>query len=509
MTQLNNGLQAFYGTLQPAFQNRVTLATWSEFGRTVYSNDSDGSDHGSMCAHFVIGSNVKGGQHFGAMPSLAMPNRWARPAHTVDFRSLFGSFMDSWLGGGGQAVLGGSFENLNLFTAGPGDPPPGGGGGPVIVQPPSIPTHFHALSPARLFDTRDGTGIRAGALAGGQTVEVQVSGLKGVPADAVAVAFNLTSVDATSPTYVTAWPTGQARPSTSNLNPVPGRAVPNIAVVRLGGGKISLYNHVGSAHLLGDVVGYFTGGGDLGLVPLIPARLLDTRDGTGGIAGAIGGRGAVDLQVTGRGGVPDDAKAVVLNVTVTEPTEAGYITVWPTGQTRPVASSVNMIPGQTVPNLVMARIGDGGKVSFYNHAGSSHLVVDVLGAYVDDGAGHFVAVTPSRVLDTRDGTGAPLARLGQAPLNVGVLGRGGVPGSDVTAVLLNVTAVAPTADTYLTVWPTGGDRPLASNLNVPTGAVIPNGVLASVGVNGQVSLFNFAGTVDVVADVVGYYTDSH
>jgi len=240
---------------------------------------------------------------------------------------------------------------------------------------------------------------------------------------------------------------------------------------------------------------------------LAPARLLDTRDGTGDHLGKLGGGQMLDLQVAGRGGVSDNPEAVALNVTVTGPTAGSFLTVWPSGEQRPFASSVNMIPGQTVPNMVLARVGANGKVSIYNNTGSTDVVVDVLGCFDGDASGRYVALSPRRVLDTREGLGAPLAKVGQTPLPLMLLGKGGVPSSGVSGVMLNVTAVAPTANTFITVYPGGTDRPMASNLNVSGGQVIPNMVLARVGSDGTALLFNNGGVIDLVADVVGYFTD--
>jgi hypothetical protein len=86
-----------------------------------------------------------------------------------------------------------------------------------------------------------------------------------------------------------------------------------------------------------------------------------------------------------------------------------------------------------------------------------------------------------------------------------VAGQGGVPWHGATAVLVNVTAVAPSADTFLTVYPSGIDRPLAANLNVAAGRVVPNMVVAQVGSDGSIELYNHAGDLDVVADVMGYF----
>ena len=166
-----------------------------------------------------------------------------------------------------------------------------------------------------------------------------------------------------------------------------------------------------------------------------------------------------------------------------------------------------MVPGQTVPNMVLARVGSNGKVSIYNNTGSTDVVVDVLGCFDSDANGRYVSLSPRRVLDTRDGFGAPLAQVGQTPLELTLLGQVGIPSDGVSGVMLNVTAVAPTANTFITVYPTGTERPLASNLNVSGGQVIPNMVLARLGANGTVSMYNNGGTVDLVADVVGYFTD--
>jgi hypothetical protein len=166
-----------------------------------------------------------------------------------------------------------------------------------------------------------------------------------------------------------------------------------------------------------------------------------------------------------------------------------------------------MVAGQTVPNMVLARVGSNGMVSIFNNTGATHVVVDVLGCFDENANGRYVALSPRRVLDTRDGTGAPVARVGQAPLQVTLLGRGGVPSNGVSGVVLNLTAVAPTANTFVTVYPSGSDRPLASNLNVTGGQIIPNMVLARVGPDGSVMIYNNGGMIDLVADVVGYFTD--
>jgi NPCBM/NEW2 domain len=235
-----------------------------------------------------------------------------------------------------------------------------------------------------------------------------------------------------------------------------------------------------------------------------PARLLDTRDGTGAPVGAVGQGGSLDLQVTGRGGVPaSGVSAVVLNVTVTDPTSAGFITVWPTGVVRPTASNLNFTPGQTVPNLVVVKLGVGGSVSLFNSAGSTHLVADVTGWYAD--GSQFVPITPQRLLDTRSGLGGVQGPTHGA-VDVVVLGQAGVPTTGVTAVVINVLVTEPTGTGYLTVWPKGFPQPTASSLNYVPGRTVPNLVYAKIGQEGKISYFNNAGTTHVAMDVFGYIT---
>ena len=116
--------------------------------------------------------------------------------------------------------------------------------------------------------------------------------------------------------------------------------------------------------------------------PLTPSRILDTRFGTGAPVATVGPDATLDLQVTGRGGVPSSGvSAVVLNVTAVEPSTTGYLTAFPAGEPRPLASNLNFAPGQTVPNLVVVKLGAGGKVSLYNPVGTVHVIADVAGWY--------------------------------------------------------------------------------------------------------------------------------
>lgn len=247
--------------------------------------------------------------------------------------------------------------------------------------------------------------------------------------------------------------------------------------------------------------------------PLSPTRILDTRNGIGGRMSPLGTGESWSLAVAGQGGVPANAVAVVMNVTVTDTTSPSYLTLYPTGVTRPTASNLNWAAGQTIPNLVEVKLGTGGKVDLFNHAGQTDVVADLEGwvgppQASTNSTGLYQPVVPARLLDTRDGTGGystPLAQ-GQS-LHLQVTSRGGVPAAGVAGVVLDVTVTNATASSYLTAWPSGTALPLASNLNFVAGQTIPNRVMVKLDANGQVDLYNHAGSVDVVVDVNGWFSD--
>ena len=379
------------------------------------------------------------------------------------------------------------------------------------------------LSPTRILDTRDGTGRSgvSGPIPAGGTLELTVTGLAGVPATGVeAVTLNVTATNGTAlDSYLTVFPTGAIRPLASNLNFNAGKTVPNLVMARVGeGGKVTIYNNSGTADVVADLQGWYASPiNALGsrYVPLEPARVLDTRVGVGADAGPVTGGGVVELTLGGEGGVPESGvTAVVLNVTavgVSGPDS--FVTVYPSGTDRPVASNLNVVPGQTVPNAVVARVNNG-KVSLYNNRGEVHLIADVQGWFKAQteplgAVSSYNPVAPVRALDTRDGTGTggvsgPMGAGGVVILQVA--GRNGIPADGVTAVVLNVTVTNPTGpDSFLTVYPAPGPRPLASNLNFGANQTVANLVVARVGPTGEVALYNNLGAVHMIADVQGWF----
>ena len=207
--------------------------------------------------------------------------------------------------------------------------------------------------------------------------------------------------------------------------------------------------------------------------------------------------------------VPVTATAASLNVTVVNPTGEGYLTVWPCGVKRPLASNINFTSGSIVPNGVLAPLGGDGAVCLFSSV-VTDVIVDVSGWFNGD---VFAGSTPTRLLDTRLGLGAPQAKTSPAaPLAVpvgglavkGALGAETSIPSAVRAVALNVTVVNPEAAGYVTLWPCGTTRPEASNLNFEAGQVIANGVLAPVGRDGSVCAYSSVPT-DLLVDLAGWF----
>ncbi len=258
--------------------------------------------------------------------------------------------------------------------------------------------------------------------------------------------------------------------------------------------------------------------------PVTPFRVCDTRPaatpGTPCTGRDLAGGASLTVQVAGivpegsaAAPVPAGAVAAVLNVTATDATATSYLTVWPAGGPRPLASNLNWTAGATIADLVTVPLSASGAIELYNRAGSVAVIVDVEGYYGPASAGTeglgFTPVAPTRVCDTRSGA-PPTTPCSGHPLTAAstrtVLVAGTVVPAGAAAAVLEVTATDTTAASYLTVWPAGEPRPLASNLNWTAGATAANRVIVSLSPAGAVDVYNAAGSMAVVVDVVGYFS---
>jgi len=378
---------------------------------------------------------------------------------------------------------------------------------------------FVALNPQRILETRTDqpggqVGYSGARPTAGQTITLKVTGLAGsmVPPDATTVFLNVTAVNTAANGFVTVYPCGSTRPLAASFNPVAGVITHNLVAAPIGAdGTVCLYTS-SSTDLIADISGYHPGTSDY--VPVQPERLLETRTteagGQKGYSGAMPSDGTViTLDVTGVGTamVPNDAKAVFLNVATVNTEAVGFVTVYPCGSPRPLAANLTTTPGVVRANLVAATVGTGGNVCLFVSQGTD-VVADIQG-YVP-ASSQYVPVIPQRVLETRESDGqvgysAAKPRAGQTTeVRVTGVGAANAPAGS-GAVLLNVSVVEAANNGFVTVFPCGTPRPLAANLNL-TGEIKTNLVAAKVGDGGRVCIYTSQET-HLVADLAGYFPD--
>ncbi len=385
--------------------------------------------------------------------------------------------------------------------------------GTALQAPAVATTKFVPLPPVRILDTREGLGAPTAMVGTGGHLELQIAGAGGIPnSDVSAVVLNVTATEAAQAGYVSVYPSGTRRPTVSNLNLEDGQTAANLVTVEVGSnGKVTLFSS-GSTHLVADVAGYYTPvttSTDGRLQTATPARILDTREGIGAprVTPPAGGR--IDLQVSGRGPVPaTGVSAVVLNITGDQAVQDGFVTVWPTGIDRPLASNLNLVATDTRANLVVVPLGVEGKVSLFT-SGGTELIADVAGWFTDatapDGsAGLFVPITPTRVLDTRQELSPPTAPVSSLTRLIGATRV--VPPDAAAAIASNITVTESGGAGFVTAWPAHTARPLVSNLNATrTGQTVPNAVIVPLGLD-ELALYAQAGA-HLVVDINGWYTN--
>lgn len=372
-------------------------------------------------------------------------------------------------------------------------------------------SRYQGVVPRRVLDTRIGQGAPVGPVKAGDRLDVLVSGQGGIPTAATAVTLTVTAVNATDAGFVTIWPTGAAQPTTSVLNlDHAGETAAALVTVPIGvRGQVSLFTQRG-ADLLVDVSGYWAPHATLAVATVAPARIVDTRVGVGAPTGRL--EAGQTITVTVDPTRFPRAASLQGTVTVTQAAGDGFVTMWSAGD-RPTVSNLNFGVGEirsnqfSVPVAVAPDTGVG-TFSLYVHT-AAHVVVDITG-FVPYSVGPdnrpaltgLRGVTPTRVLDTRDGTGGtrgPVAPGGTITVDVGR-----PAGIDrVAGVVATLTLVDATAPGFVTAW-AGGALPTVSNVNVErAGQTRPIQITVPVAPDGTISLFVHAGG-HVLLDVSGY-----
>ena len=255
---------------------------------------------------------------------------------------------------------------------------------------------YTPTTPTRILESRPISGNIGGYTTpwGANTtrvLDVVGSSTAVVPAGSTAVVLNVTVTDTTTGGFATVFPADVGTvPTASNVNWAPNNTIPNLVTVRLGTGdastlgKIKIFNAVGSTNIIADVVGYY-GASGAGFHALSPTRVLDSRTSTGNLSGTWGAGVTRSLDVTNTygSGVPaSGAQAVIMNVTVTDTSSAGFLTLFPASvATVPNASNLNWAAHDTIPNLTITKVPTSGSdnVKIYNQAGTTNVIADIVG----------------------------------------------------------------------------------------------------------------------------------
>lgn len=245
----------------------------------------------------------------------------------------------------------------------------------------------------------------------------------------------------------------------------------------------------------------------LQFVPVPPCRVVDTRSPNGTFGGPPIQGGTARSFPIGQGScrIPLGATAFSFNVTVVPMGALGYLTVWPTGQPQPLASTLNSPDGRVKANAAIVAAGNGGGAVSIFASNTTNVIVDINGYFVRQGLLTFYALSPCRIADTRPEHGGSGPIPGGTVQDFQVLD---VPGCPVPAAAqvysLNVSAVPNGPLGYLTVWPAGAPQPTVSTLNDPTGTIVANAAIVSAGVGGDISVYPTNDT-NLVIDIDGYF----
>ncbi|MFC7492101.1 MULTISPECIES: hypothetical protein [unclassified Knoellia] len=365
------------------------------------------------------------------------------------------------------------------------------------------------------MDTRTGNGAPKGVVGAGKELSILVAGRGDVPSGVSAVVLNLTAVAPSTNTFLTVYPSGTPRPATSNLNVAARTNRANMVTIPVGSdGRVRIYNSSGTTHILADVTGYYHGlptatpaSRPSTYVNLGPTRLYDSRSGDGAFAPGDSTRIGIDYGVSDADNTRITALAV--NVTVTGGTGPGYIGNVYNSDT----SILNYAANQSVANMTVqaaqyygSNAADGVGFELVNRGpGTVHVIVDLVGVY-DDSSDYlrFRPLAPQRIMDTRSGIGGPSKPLsaGEARLQTA---PDTVAGWETYALVANTTVANPTANTYLTLYAGGLERPDVSNLNVPKGATGANSTFIDLDDAFEYRVHNAAGSSPTIVDAFGTF----
>ena len=373
---------------------------------------------------------------------------------------------------------------------------PAGGGGAATAHaaaPTAATSAYVPVTPTRLADERDGTGLR---VVDGRSFTVQVVGRAGIT-NASSVAVIITATNASADGFVVAWASGSPRPSTSNLNLGRGETRANSAIVPVGDDGSITVSTSAAADVVVDVTGVFVPAGSATsgrFVPLTTKRLIDSRS-----SGSLSPGSVVNVPLPAN--VPADATSIVVTLTTSAGRVPGFLTAYPAGAVRPNSSTLNTdAPGQIRAVGSIVPVSAGG-IDVLTSGGSS-VIVDISGYFTGAAGasstdGLFVPTAPTRALDTRV-SGVPVHRGGTVTIDAL---------ADQAAVAMNVTITITKGAGYATALPAhvGIDPNSVSSITSDR----RNTTIAAAGIaplsTGGLSLSSSV-TTHAIVDVFGYFT---
>jgi hypothetical protein len=358
-----------------------------------------------------------------------------------------------------------------------------------------------------ILDTVGGTSCGAPSFAGIMALMVQALGAQGnINPNLYSLASRSTDAfhDITSGNNIVACRTGTANCTNGSMGFSAGVGYDQTT----GLGSVDAYRLI-SQWTTTTSTSAGTSQGPLSFVPLTPCRVVDTRNTTGAFGGPeLPGLSMREFDLPNSGcNIPATAVAYVLNVTAIPSGSLGYLSIWPSGQTRPVVSTLNS-DGRTKANSAIVPAGTNGGVSVYV-TNPTHLIMDISGYFVPTASSsglQFFPLTPCRIVDTRgtsSGLGGPFLSGGQSRDFPVLSSTCNVP-SNAQAYSLNFTAVPHGPLIYLSAWPTGQGQPSTSVLNAPTGSVTANAAIIPAGVGGSITAYGSSDT-DLIIDINGYF----
>ncbi|HLK54861.1 MAG TPA: hypothetical protein VKU42_15480 [Candidatus Angelobacter sp.] len=367
---------------------------------------------------------------------------------------------------------------------------------------------FVPVTPCRVADTRNPAGAFGGPFIPAQgTREFDIpNSACNIPATAQAYSVNATVVPHGALGFLTSFPCGQPRPFTSTLNSVDGRVKAPAAIVPAGTNGGLCFFATDDTDLVLDINGYFlpaSSNTGLAFFPVTPCRLVDTRLAAAPLGGPslVASTARTFPVLSSPCNLPATAQAYSMNFTSVPNGPLNFLTTWPAGQTQPLVSTLNAGTGTVTANSAIVPAGTNGDISVFV-TNNSDLVIDVNGYFAPPAAGglSFYALTPCRVLDTRNTPGFP-PFTGTVDANVVPSGCGAP--ATAQSFVMNATVVPPGPFNFLTLWPQGTTRPLVSTLNASDGFVTSNLAIVPT-TNGQISSFA-SNPVHLVLDISGYF----